>query len=1014
MNEELIIGHSYDFKEYQSIDNVDIFCWFLNKNSEPGLIIFQNYSPSCYIELPNFYTYFKNGEPMKDYFSDSFWTRSNIDLYLSQLKIQTMAEFSESPTVNLRYKLYFHSDTKKKFVHLKFKTARDMFYLTSFLEKGNKKSAKSQYGIEINDDGKYFKAIPHENKLITTTCKMITEKNMKTCQWFKIKGERVDNDCKISTLKNEYICDYNNIEAIPLSETQSWMTHPVVLVFDIETYSYNHNSFPDALKSKDVAYMISCITQQFKKRETRKRYCIIFGDYTRILAKKTPAEIDDIENSIIIKVNSEKELIDKFCDIIIEEDPTVMSGYNILCFDYMYLNTRLERLNNKWKNISRLLYVPPENVKQKFESKAYGKNPFDYIDIPGRINIDLFPLIKREHGKLDSYGLGFVANYFLGRTKHDISAKEMFKIFSNIISKTISQKKKDRAKIQMYKVILYCIQDSELVMDLFDKLNIWISSIEMANIVGVTISETFTRGQQIRCVSQLYTMCYSKGYIVNTIEKYIGQGYDGAFVFDPVPGLYECITCLDFSSLYPSIIQAFNICYSTYVHPDSYEDYEDDDLIIIKNTVDINAEHNKKQSKKKVKELLPPEFKTYVFKFVKKSIREGLLPALEYNLISERNKIKKKIKEINKKEVKTFDDEVSLISYDARQLAIKCSANSFYGFLGTGEKGKLPFMEGATCVTSLGRTLISHVFKKIQEEWGGTAVYGDTDSCMIDLQIKDRKECHRIGNALAQFINGAKKGDIDYKNGGFIQNDIEPLFPEPLKMEFEKSMKILCIKKKCYAYILIDKNGEYIRKANGDLDIQSKGIALSRRDKCKFLKRVYEKVLQMIFSGKLFDEVILYMFDEFKKLLNGEINTKELLLVCLINDTYKQENNSVNVFKKRMEAEGKTFVVGEKVQFLILANGGIKTGEKMCILEDYDNGEFEIDFIYYLQKRIIGNIDTLINIAYKNEIAKINLEYKKSSRCRVSSNNILSSLVFELEKGNTIDAFYQDFIKGKF
>lgn len=994
---EEIICHSYDFKESDGL-KFQIQCWAFNRNSERFLLLFEDFFPRMKIRLPSYYTIFSANGPVKKYIKSSFWTNANIETFVNKIQLITKVEFSEPYTIDLKYNLYYHSDNKVKFVSLYFYSVKDMYYVANILENGFKKDEKSNLGIRMDVffSGAYFKFEPFEHRMMTSVSKFLTALKLKTCQWFKIKCKKVPQDEKISKIENEYLCSYKDLVVIPLEETKTWITYPKILCFDIETYSHIHGAFPEPLNSKDVVYMISCIIQTYKKVETRKKYCIIFSDYK---------VKDEDPNSIIIKVETEKDLIDKFCDIIIEEDPTIITGYNILGFDYYYLNTRLERKNQTWKDSSLLLNIPVKFMIQNMESKAYGKNRFQYLDIAGRIVIDLFPLIKREHMKLDSYGLGFVANHFIGKTKHEISAKEMFKIYSDIQSSDIEIREK--ALYEMYKVILYCIQDSELVIELFDTLNIWISQIEMANIVLVTISETFTRGQQIRCSNQLYNIAVYDDVAITTIEKYRGKGYKGAFVFEPNPCLKRNVITLDFASLYPSIMRAFNICYTTLVPKENVEDYPENELNIITETIDLNEEHNNKQKKKKTnRNILPPNIIENKYAFVKKEVREGLIPKLERGLIDQRNKIKKEMKVIERIENKTDSDKLTHVVLDARQGGLKISANSIYGFIGTGEKGKLPLMDGAKSVTAMGKKLINEVFTKIEKNLGGSVVYGDTDSCMIDMNIKDPKECDRIGNALAQFINGCKKGDIDYFNiGKLIEEDKPPLFPEPLKMEFEKAMDILCITKKCYSYVLIDKNGEYVRNKNGELKINSKGNALARRDKCKFLKKVYEKVLRMIFEEKEFKDVINYILKEFELLLTGKVDEKELYIQININDSYKLETYWVNTFKRRVENEGKFFNAGEKVNCLLLDNGKTKVGEKLYLPEEYHEKDYPIDYFCYLQKKIIPNIDVLLNIAYKKQVEDIALNYFKSSRCRVPINDILLVFSYEYQNGVSIKDF---------
>lgn len=88
----------------------------------------------------------------------------------------------------------------------------------------------------------------------------------------------------------------------------------------------------------------------------------------------------------------------------------------------------------------------------------------------------------------------------------------------------------------------------------------------MARVTGVPINYLFMRGQQIKVASQLMRKSKEFDYIMPT-ESFKGgetMQYEGAFVIDPEKSYYEHpIATLDFASLYPSIMMAYNMCYCT-------------------------------------------------------------------------------------------------------------------------------------------------------------------------------------------------------------------------------------------------------------------------------------------------------------------------------------------------------------------------------------------------------------------------------------------------------------------
>lgn len=182
---------------------------------------------------------------------------------------------------------------------------------------------------------------------------------------------------------------------------------------------------------------------------------------------------------------------------------------------------------------------------------------------------------------------------------------------------------------------------------------------EMARVTGVPINFLLNRGQQIKVMSQLLRKAKEKKYICPTerVKKNDNEiGYEGAFVLDPEIGFYEDpIATLDFASLYPSIMIAHNLCYTTLVRPDQLHR-----LKIKEEDIDKSPEDHY---------------------FVRKNVRQGLLPEILVELLAARKRAKN--------DLKKETDPMMRNVLEGRQLALKISANSVYGFTGA-LVGQLP------------------------------------------------------------------------------------------------------------------------------------------------------------------------------------------------------------------------------------------------------------------------------------------------------------------------------------
>lgn len=219
----------------------------------------------------------------------------------------------------------------------------------------------------------------------------------------------------------------------------------------------------------------------------------------------------------------------------------------------------------------------------------------------------------------------------------------------------------------MTRIMKYCDQDSVLCIELFDKIMCWIGLVEVSNVVGVTLVELFTRGQQLRVLSQVYDFASKLGYIID--ERNVPRmEYSGGFVYEPIPGLYEYIPCLDFKSLYPSVMIAYNICYTTLVPPELMDKIPDELCHVFRWTEEIELNPHDEDDPE-VNEKIKTKSVEYYYKFVKQPI--GLLPQILTQLISQRDAVKK--------QMKTEKDPVILEVLDRRQLALKVSSNSVSG-----------------------------------------------------------------------------------------------------------------------------------------------------------------------------------------------------------------------------------------------------------------------------------------------------------------------------------------------
>lgn len=313
----------------------------------------------------------------------------------------------------------------------------------------------------------------------------------------------------------------------------------------------------------------------------------------------------------------------------------------------------------------------------------------------------------------------------------------------------------DVARGFMLLLIKYVIQDARICPALMKFLNSLTSLWENAIVCKSPANYIYEKGQQIKVLAQHAEQAYNKNYVIPFYKKSQDKlklddeeddgkkNYQGATVLKVEKGLYKNIAVLDFAALYPSIMRAYNICHSTLLAPG--DPTPDDQCNVAKWSEHIRCQHDPEKRKKKKNE------KSYCgdhyYRFRKhngKDEEKGLLPLLLENLGKARDVAKKqlKIEQAKWKALRTKEvDGIQLseeekkemgLAYrkstvlDSRQLALKISANSTYGYLGA-TKGYFPLVEGAASVTYYGRESISKAISLVEDKFKGCEViYGDS------------------------------------------------------------------------------------------------------------------------------------------------------------------------------------------------------------------------------------------------------------------------------------------------
>lgn len=540
--------------------------------------------------------------------------------------------------------------------------------------------AKDFYGFSNGENFKFFKLYFTSNKAwksylysiknhgvhkiyetnLEPLLKFYHTQGIQPSNWITIDNVYAETP-ESSTCQINIECEYSEVHFLDRNYNGRFLQAS----FDIETYSApiqrddtEYYPFPSSSNKSNSVYQIATC---FK----------ILGDdnflVKNLLTLKKCAKIDD-PTVVVIECETETQLLMKWKSLIELMDPDILYQYNGDVFDCKYMVDRAKMFNilPRFMEVSRLLDHPSSLKETTFSSAAYGNTNFFRLSIPGRVNFDILTFIRREY-KENSYKLDSISEKYLKEKKNDVKVVDIFKAYETGDPQ------------QIKKIGLYCLQDTLLPQKLVDKLHILQTQISMSNVTYVPIKMLIERGQQIKALSQISMNASRKGYLIPHFEYKESEGkFEGATVLQPEKGIYPIITTLDYASLYPSIIRAYNLCYTTIVMDQEYMNIPGVEY----KTVNIS------------------DTESAVFA----QNTESVLPDLLADLAVQRKKYKK----LMATACNEFESEI----YNKTQLAYKVSMNSVYGILGSGAIGCKPI---AASVTKIGREMIGRTKDYIEE-----------------------------------------------------------------------------------------------------------------------------------------------------------------------------------------------------------------------------------------------------------------------------------------------------------
>ena len=698
--------------------------------------------------------------------------------------------------------------------------------------------------------------------------------------------------------------DWKTLKPVDIPETAPF----VVASVDIECNS-STGKFPDADVKDDACFQIAVSLTHFGSDVPYDKTCFCY--------KKTDS---NLEGSIIKSYETEREMLMAFKEYLMEKDIDIITGWNIFGFDLEYIMKRavMTKCDQTFYEMSKMKNHSCELVYKKLSSSALGDNALKILPMPGRFIFDLFHEVKKGY-KLDSYKLDNVSKLYLGDNKIDMPPKEMFARFV------------EEDPVKLREVAEYCIKDTLLPHRLLSKLSILVNLLEMAKATWVPFCYLVERGQQIKVFSLLTKKAREMGFMVPTISwgQYSADGYEGATVLDAQKGAYyRPITALDFEGLYPSIMMAHNLCYSSMVMDSKYEN------------------------------IPGVTYETFGFYKFAQDV-PSLLPSILLEL-----------KQFRKQAKKDMAQSTGALKemYNGKQLAYKVSMNSVYGFTGA-SKGMLPCVQIASTVTLKGRSMIDETKAYVEKNFPGSKVrYGDTDSVMVEFDVGNR--------------TGKEAIEYSWEIGERAAEECTKLFKAPNNLELEK---VYCpyflYSKKRYAAKLWTKG----KDGNMNMDyIDVKGLQLVRRDNTPHMREVCKELLDVVLESSDTGPPKELALQRAIELIEGDVPNEKLILSQGLSDSYKSKGFAVSinspdikdinqahvqvVRKMRERQPGSEPQSGDRVPYILLDTGDpkAKAFEKSEDPKYAKDNNLKVDYNYYFINKFLNPVCDLIEPLFED------------------------------------------------
>lgn len=635
------------------------------------------------------------------------------------------------------------------------------------------------------------------------------------------------------------------------------------------------------------------------------------GISNRTISQQTDIEVGEEPNEL--------DLINRIVDIVRSYDPDILTGYEVHGGSWGYV---IERAGYKYDyDLCDELSRTKSDSHGGKGSDKWGYNQTSTIRVTGRHMINIWRAMRGELNLLQ-YTMENVVFHLLHRRIPHYSYQDLTTWYNNGKPKDLSR------------VIGYYISRVQLNLEILDQNELVPRTSEQARLLGVDFFSVFSRGSQFKVESLMFRIAKPENFLLpSPSRKQVGQ--QNALeclplVMEPQSAFYNSpLLVLDFQSLYPSVMIAYNYCYSTFLgrvvswrgrNKMGFTDYQRQERLLELFKDQINIAPNGVM-------------------YVKPEIRRSLLAKMLGEILETRVMVKSGMK-VDK------EDKTLQRLLNNRQLALKLIANVTYGYTSASFSGRMPCSEIADSIVQTSRETLEKSIALIHsvEKWSAEVVYGDTDSLFIHLKGRSKDEAFDIGNEIAAAVT-----DMN---------------PRPVKLKFEKVyFPCVLIAKKRYVGF------KYESKTQKDPEFDAKGIETVRRDGTPAEQKIEEKALKILFRTADLSQVKAYFQSQCTKIMKGKISIQDFCFakevkLGMYSDKGVPPPGALISMRRMLDDPRAEPQYGERVPYVVIAGAPGARLIDRCVAPEVllNNDQNELDAEYYISKNLIPPLERIFNL----------------------------------------------------